>query len=182
MKKKKKQVLVAAILLITLLIIGLIISFTNMFKSSYKVSDRTLKVREKSSEGYPVMGWVRVQGTNIDYPVLYAQDSNYSLNDVDISFAWTNSSSTTLNDRVILHGHNIRNVSSKPLLNEKEFNDFDFKNNPYGERDFGAFADGNEQIFWKIDYYDKNLEFASEDPSNPEITNRVLTIYLASEH
>ena len=63
-----------------------------------------------------------------------------------------------------------------------EFNDFDFKNNPYGERDFGAFADGNEQIFWKIDYYDKNLEFASEDPSNPEITNRVLTIYLASEH
>ena len=64
----------------------------------------------------------------------------------------------------------------------KEFNDFDFKNNPYGERDFGAFADGNEQIFWKIDYYDKNLEFASENPSNPEITNRVLTIYLASEH
>ena len=64
----------------------------------------------------------------------------------------------------------------------KEFNDFDFKNNPSGERDFGAFADGNEQIFWKIDYYDKNLEFASEDPSNPEITNRVLTIYLASEH
>ena len=125
MKKKKKQVLVAAVLLIALLIIGLIISFTNMFKSSYKVSDRTLKVREKSSEGYPVMGWVRVQGTNIDYPVLYAQDSNYSLNDVDISFAWTNSSSTTLNDRVILHGHNIRNVSSKPLLNEKEFNDFE---------------------------------------------------------
>ena len=67
----------------------------------------------------------KVQGTNIDYPVLYAQDSNYSLNDVDISFAWTNSSSTTLNDRVILHGHNIRNVSSKPLLNEKEFNDFE---------------------------------------------------------
>lgn len=64
----------------------------------------------------------------------------------------------------------------------KGFNDFDFKNNPYGERDFGAFTDGNEQIFWKIDYYDKNLEFASEDPSNPEITNRVLTIYLASEH
>ena len=55
-------------------IVNNIIDYTNMFKSSYKVSDRTLKVREKSSEGYPVMGWVRVQGTNIDYPVLYAQD------------------------------------------------------------------------------------------------------------
>lgn len=64
----------------------------------------------------------------------------------------------------------------------KEFNDFDFKNNPHGEHDFGAFVDGNEQIFWKIDYYDKNIEFASEDPSNPEVTTRVLTIYLAEEH
>ncbi len=64
----------------------------------------------------------------------------------------------------------------------KEFNDFDFKNDPHREHDFGAFTDGNEHIFWKIDYYDKNLEFASEDPSNPEVTNRVLTIYLAEEH
>ena len=158
MKKKKKQVLVAAILLITLLIIGLIISFTNMFKSSYKVSDRTLKVREKSSEGYPVMGWVRVQGTNIDYPVLYAQDSNYSLNDVDISFAWTNSSSTTLNDRVILHGHNIRNVSSKPLLNEKEL-----KQNKYIQ-----YTINNKNYLYKLYavsmmdesefYYDENMD------------------------
>ena len=164
MKKKKKQVLVAAILLIALLIIGLIISFTNMFKSSYKVSDRTLKVREKSSEGYPVMGWVRVQGTNIDYPVLYAQDSNYSLNDVDISFAWTNSSSTTLNDRVILHGHNIRNVSSKPLLNEKEFNDFEHLPSFL----YYSFVKHNKNYLYKLYavsmmdesefYYDENMD------------------------
>lgn len=64
----------------------------------------------------------------------------------------------------------------------KEFNEFDFRNDPYGEHDFGAIYDGNDEIFWKIDYYDKNFEFASEDPSNPEITNRVLTIYLAEEH
>ena len=43
----------------------------------------------------------------------------------------------------------------------KEFNEFDFRNDPYGEHDFGAIYDGNDEIFWKIDYYDKNFEFAS---------------------
>ena len=70
----------------------------------------------------------------------------------------------------------------KIIKKVQNFNDFDFRNDPYGEHDFGVVDEGAEQIFWKIDYYDKNFEFASEDPSNPEITNRVLTIYLAEEH
>ena len=38
--------------------------------------------------------------------------------------------------------------------------------NPYGEHDFGAFDyDGFFRVYWKISYYDKNLEFHSEDPT-----------------
>ncbi|WP_234179807.1 DUF3768 domain-containing protein [Sphingopyxis sp. NFH-91] len=70
-------------------------------------------------------------------------------------------------------------------------------NNPYGERDFGAIyltrdgkwtaakpADGKplETVFWKIDAYDRNLRFGSEDPADPAVTRRVLTIMLASEY
>ena len=65
----------------------------------------------------------------------------------------------------------------------KEFDDFTEDNDPYGEHDFGALdVDGVGKIFWKIDYYDLSLEYGSEDPANPEITKRVLTIMFASEY
>jgi hypothetical protein len=55
-------------------------------------------------------------------------------------------------------------------------------NDPYGERDFGAFEHGGERIFWKIDYYDRTLTKGSENPADPKETVRVLTIMLASEY
>lgn len=68
-------------------------------------------------------------------------------------------------------------------------------NDPYAERDFGAIyqdARGHwtttkpermrETVFWKIDAYDRALEFGSEDPADPSVTQRVLTIMLASEY
>jgi len=36
--------------------------------------------------------------------------------------------------------------------------------------------------FFKIDYYDKTLEWGSEDPSDPEKTTRVMILMLASEY
>lgn len=35
------------------------------------------------------------------------------------------------------------------------------------------------RVFWKIDAYDRDLRFASPDPSNPAVTVRVLTVMLA---
>ena len=59
--------------------------------------------------------------------------------------------------------------------------EFTFDNDPYGERNFGAFQHKGRKIFWKIDYYDNSLSQGSEDPSDPKQTTRVLTIMLASE-
>jgi hypothetical protein len=64
----------------------------------------------------------------------------------------------------------------------RAFSDFTADNDPHGERDFGAFELMGERLFWKIDYYDPTLTWASEDPSNPERTVRVLTIMLAEEY
>jgi hypothetical protein len=55
-------------------------------------------------------------------------------------------------------------------------------NDPYGERDFGAFERNGERIFRKIDYYDPTLSTGSEDSSDRKQTVRVLTIMLASEY
>jgi hypothetical protein len=62
------------------------------------------------------------------------------------------------------------------------FSAFTEDNDPYGERDFGAFDLAGERLFWKIDYYDQNLEYGSDDPADPTVTTRVLTIMLASEY
>jgi len=80
-------------------------------------------------------------------------------------------------------------ISALPLADQsairekvEKFSAFTPDNDPYGERDFGAFEHNGERIFWKIDYYDPTLSFGSEDPADPRQTVRVLTIMLASEY
>ena len=64
----------------------------------------------------------------------------------------------------------------------RTFDTFDENNDPYGERDFGAFDYKGKRIFWKIDYYDREFLYLSPDVSNPRVTNRVLTIMYAEEY
>lgn len=75
------------------------------------------------------------------------------------------------------------------------FDAFTPDNDPHGERDFGAvYQDSRERwttrrpgecretVFWKVDCYDLSMEWASDDPANPAVTCRVLTIMLAGEY
>ena len=76
------------------------------------------------------------------------------------------------------------------------FDAFTKDNDPYGDRDFGTIyqrADGRwttekpsigarERVFWKLDCYDRDLKYGSEDPADPSKTRRVLTIMLAEEY
>ena len=68
------------------------------------------------------------------------------------------------------------------LSKVRRFDAFSDDNNPYGERDFGAFEQGGRKIFWKIDYYNPTLDGGSEDPADPFKTRRVLTVMLALEY
>ena len=73
-------------------------------------------------------------------------------------------------------------MKAQAVLVVKTFKDFTRDNDPYGEHDFGHFELANDTFYWKIDYYDPQCRFGSEDPSDPEKTTRVLTIMLAAEY
>lgn len=58
---------------------------------------------------------------------------------------------------------------------------FDPDNDPHGERDFGDLTLWGWDLLWKIDYFDLAMEYGSNDPANPLITRRVLTVMLAMD-
>ena len=62
------------------------------------------------------------------------------------------------------------------------FDDFHHANDPHQEHDFGAFKIDDHELFFKIDYYDTTLSAGSPDPSDPSVTERVITIMLAHEY
>ncbi len=62
------------------------------------------------------------------------------------------------------------------------FDDFCHANDPHEEHDFGSFQAEGETVFFKIDYFDRLLRHHSPDPSDPSVTQRVITIMLASEY
>jgi hypothetical protein len=64
----------------------------------------------------------------------------------------------------------------------RRFDAFAPDNDPHGEHDFGAFDEGGDRFFWKIDYYDKQMEFGSPDAADSDVTARVLTLMLAEEN
>jgi|SRR5262245_7547124 len=76
------------------------------------------------------------------------------------------------------------NLQRRALMNAvRTFDDFKKdEDDPYGEHDFGAIDFDRTKYFWKIDYYDRSMEYGSDDPADPNKTMRVLTVMRADEY
>lgn len=64
----------------------------------------------------------------------------------------------------------------------RTFDEFTPDNDPFGEHDCAVVPVADERFIWKIDYYDKSLTTGSSDASDPNVTERVLTIMIADEY
>ena len=64
------------------------------------------------------------------------------------------------------------------MLHESFTDDSD----PYREHDFGSVNVGEHTAFFKIEYFALDMLHGSPDPSDPSVTERVLTIMLAEEY
>ncbi|MGD0331990.1 MAG: DUF3768 domain-containing protein [Xanthobacteraceae bacterium] len=85
---------------------------------------------------------------------------------------------------VMTQGVNAMPIDTKArvLLAVQSFSNFTKDNDPHGEHDFGSIEIEGETYFFKVDYYALDLNGGSEDPADPSVTTRVLTIMRADEY
>lgn len=142
MKKKKikltkkqsqriKTLVLATGLLICCCIVFTLLFTLNIFGTSiYKVDSRVKNIakeqkNEKHNAGYETIGWLKVQGTKIDAPIIgyeYVSDLAHVEKD---DYLWNNNNQEKLFNQVVISGHNIMNLSNTPKIGEKYFSRFD---------------------------------------------------------
>jgi hypothetical protein len=62
------------------------------------------------------------------------------------------------------------------------FDDFCHANDPHEEHDFGMFEFDGVSVAFKIDHYNRSLNFPSLNAADPAVTERVVTIMRADEY
>lgn len=122
----KKRILIILIVLIIIVAIALVFMY---YKSNYKLSsfalmDETDKIEDAKQYGDDVVGWIRVEGTNIDMALIQKTDETDILKG-DYDFAWTNSIVDGTGNRPAYISHNIRNVSSNPIVGDDTMTRFE---------------------------------------------------------
>lgn len=68
------------------------------------------------------------------------------------------------------------------LRKVRQFQDFKEEDDVDRDHSFGALEHQGETFWWRIDYYDPDMEHGSEDPTDTQKTVRVLTVMRPSEH
>ncbi len=175
---KNRMILVVILLLVIGAIIVAILHSKG--KDYYSPESRVEQVKSTIIEDSETIGWVNVQGTDIDYPVVYETNLVYQgLKD----YLWVSSMYEEGENRLAIFGHNIRNVSNKPLIKEEghvrfeqllSFVYYDFaKDNLYIQYS----QNGRNELYkiYAIGFYEQDDEdgysFSSEEEVKEYINN-----------
>lgn len=132
-KNKYYLLLGIAVLIVILLFILLVKSLFNFFGPDYyTVENRNNQLEQRSDAAkdkdadYDVVGWVKVQGTKIDFPVISRHDEN-SHNPVETTaYGWlSNPGDTEYHNVLNIYGHNVMNLSEEPIIYDDSFERFE---------------------------------------------------------
>ncbi len=126
MSSVNKKEIIIPILIIIFITISLIYINSNK-EEIYKIEDRTKNIEEEKladTEMYNTIGWLRVQGTNIDSQVIH-YSNKYDDSFINKNYVWNLSDSKELENRTIIIGHNLLNLSATPGVNKKMYTRFD---------------------------------------------------------
>lgn len=122
---KTWNIILIIVLLILSILLGLFL-FDVLFKKDvfYEIESRKEKISNSKSIDTPdheTIGWVRVQGTNIDYPLYGVLQSDFDYPVVSDSYLWSLSYDSNYHDTMVVYGHNIMNLGPSPLLHDENF-------------------------------------------------------------
>lgn len=125
MKVKRKTLLWILVGIIFLIACSLLFIYHNYIGvSDFKIQDETSNIAKAKEKEDNVVGWLRVEGTNIDLPLL-ARNNTLDVSVKDYEFAWTNSFPDEKSNHFTYISHNIRNVSSNPIIGDDSMTYFE---------------------------------------------------------
>jgi len=127
--QRKKRFLAGILLLISCcIVLTLIILIKPILKPVYEIESKVEDVEKSKKENtsdYKTTGWLKVQGTNIDLPVIGFEDMNQTVPVELGNYAWNLDKEEKFRNKVNIMGHNILNLSSSPKINLEYFSRFD---------------------------------------------------------
>ena len=139
-KKERKKYLirrVVALFILVFIIIGIIVIGSKLLLQPKKTEtekrqiepitlsfeSRISNIESLNAHEMAKVGWIQVQGTNIDYPVMVPGFDDF--NTENINYVWRTPNYTSGEFRETILGHNIVNVSSHPLTDNNNLVDFE---------------------------------------------------------
>ena len=130
--KKIKHKAILIVCLMFAVVIGLVILLTlRIIKNNtgyYKIDSRVAELKnEKPIEdtGFRTIAWLKIQGTDIDLPIVYSEE-RYEEFPVQLeSFGWARRNFDKSSNYYDITGHNIFNLSSTPKIKSDMFNRFE---------------------------------------------------------
>lgn len=131
MKKNKKSVRglirLAVVLVVLILFVFGMWMLVNYFMDEnkpeiYFIDTRNEQALNTHLEDAWTVGWIRVQGTNIDYPIIYETVDAYNSGQ---PYTWTYHVPDQDETRMVILGHNVQNVSYDPIITDPTHKDFE---------------------------------------------------------
>ena len=142
-------------------------------KVSLNFQNRINDLKIYQYEDYFTIGWLQVQGTNIDFPILDVRSSG--IVSEEINFGWRSPYYESGKNHEVLLGHNIVNVSSTPIRDMTNLRNFEGLMAfiyAIGFYDYGSGVDDNLSSDEVMQYisnakknslYDYNLDVNQDD-------------------
>ena len=122
LKRANILLIIALFILICVLVIVLIKMMTQ-HDDFYTIESREEKIQKSKkldSSDYETIGWIRVQGTNIDYPLYGIIRDSYEY-PVTKSYLWSLNHDRDFHNVMIAYGHNIMNLGPQPRKHDENF-------------------------------------------------------------